>query len=145
MCRNLGLMLKLLCHISNVSYLEMVVILKSFGKQQDNIGLKERPSNPTFVVDEIHANARFDIIQNKGFWTNGKVEQEIDANDWFNNPKKEGYFYQPKQPHNPNNLAIIIGYAGRPYTGIYDTVHIRTSVLNYSYKFYEFFSSATFF
>ena len=125
MCRNLGPMLKLLCHISNVSYLEMVVILKSFGKQQDwtNIGPKERPSNPTFVVNEIHANARFDIIQNKGFWTNGKVEKEIDANDWFNNPKKEEYCYQPKQPHNPNYLAITTGCAACRHP-----VHIRTSV-----------------
>ena len=110
----------------------MVVILKSFGEHQDwtNIGPKERPSNPTFVVNEIHANARFDIIQNKGFWTNGKVEQEIDANDWFNNPKKEDYCYQPKQPHNPNYLAITTGCVACRYTGIYDTVHIRTSVLN---------------
>ena len=94
--------------------------------------IKYRPDK-TFIVNDIHANARFDIIKNKGFWTNGNLEQEIDENDWFN-PKQESYFYQPKEPSNPNYLAIVTGCTGCRISGTYEGVFIRKSVQNFFTK-----------
>ena len=94
------------------------------------------PSEPTFIVNEIHANARFDVIQNKGFWINENGEQEIDKDDWFN-PRQESYFYQPKQPNNPNYLAIVTGCTGCRMNGTYEGVFIGKVFSNSSQVYFD--------
>ena len=76
-------------------------------------------------VNEIHANARFDIIKNKGFWLNG--EQEIEDDDWHN-PKQESFIYNPHQPNNPNYLAVVTGCSGCIMSGADEKIFIRKSV-----------------
>ena len=83
-----------------------------------------RPINQHWV-NEIHANARFDIIKNKGFWLNG--EQEIEDDDWHN-PKQESFIYNPHQPNNPNYLAVVTGCSGCIMSGADEKVFIGKSV-----------------
>ena len=66
-------------------------------------------------IHEIHVDARFDIVKNKGFWLLGNGEKEIDDADWF---KPEGIHINAKQPSNPNLLAII-------HAPVYPGLHIR--------------------
>ena len=67
-----------------------------------------------YTIDEIHVDAHFDIVQNKGYWLNGKFpfyhNEEIKDDDWYNpEPGPNTYKYATKQPHNPNSLAIVTG------------------------------------
>ena len=78
-------------------------------------------------VNEIHANARFDIIKNKGFWFKRNHEQEIEDDDWHN-PKQESFIYNPHQPNNPNYLAVVTGCSGCVMSGADIKVFIRKSV-----------------
>ena len=66
----------------------------------------------------MHVDARFDIIENKGFWLNGKTEKEIDDVDWLI-PDAESNSPKPKQPYNPNLLALIIGCLSCPMSRRY--------------------------
>ena len=129
--------------------LGIIDIQKSFGKntsetehygiqsaEKNKIPLRNRLSEPTFIVNEIHANARFDIIQNKGFWINENGEQEIDEDDWFN-PRQESYFYQPKQPNNPNYLAVVTGCTGCRMNGTYEGVFIGKVYRNSSKVYFD--------
>ena len=56
-----------------------------------------------YTIKEIHVDARFDIIENKGFWLLGN-EKEINNADWS----------IPMEPNNPNLLAIVTGCASCP-------------------------------
>ena len=61
------------------------------------------------IIDEIHVDAHFDIVQNKGYWLNGNNEkQEINDSDWYN-PEPEAEIVLIQQPYNPNLLAITTG------------------------------------
>ena len=63
-------------------------------------------------IHEIHVDARFDVVKNKGFWLLGNDEKEINSADWFQ--PEEGFVIDTKQPNNPNLLAIRTGCTSYP-------------------------------
>ena len=76
----------------------------------------------TVIIDEMHVDARFDIIKNKGFWLNDNNEKEIDDVDWFIPDASDAHNPYPTQPYNPNLLALTTGCSS---CGRDEKVHIR--------------------
>ena len=116
-------------------------VLMQFGRRNgtDDTSTQDYFDKPMFkrpklyTIDEIHVDAHFDIVQNKGYWLNGKFpfyhNEEIKDNDWYNpEPGPNTYKYATKQPHNPNSLAIVTG-AGMESGS--KTVNYREYIGNY--------------
>ena len=76
----------------------------------------------TFIIDEMHVDARFDIIKNKGFWLNDNNEKEIDNVDWFTPDASDAHNPYATQPYNPNLLTLTTGCSS---CGRDEKVHIR--------------------
>ena len=76
----------------------------------------------TVIIDEMHVDARFDIIKNKGFWLSDNNVKEIDDVDWFIPDASDAYNPYPTQPYNPNLFALTTGCSS---CGRDEKVHIR--------------------